>query len=83
MNLRDLFGVGTKLKESIIKNNNQISFTVTTRAWILSTEWTRTWSSDWYLNEEMVVVPVCLNGRCYFSGCVGNVLTKIDKLTEH
>ena len=31
VNLRDLFGVGTKLKESIFKNNNQINSTVTTR----------------------------------------------------
>ena len=24
----------------------------------------------WYRNEKMVVVPVCLNGRCCYSGCV-------------
>ena len=29
---------------------------------------------DWYPNEKMVVVPVCLNGRCCSSGCVGIVL---------
>ena len=28
---RNLFGVGTKLKESIFKSNNQINSTVTTR----------------------------------------------------
>ena len=28
---RNLFGVGTKLKESILKSNNQINFIVTTR----------------------------------------------------
>ena len=25
---------------------------------------------DWYPNEKMVVVPVCLNGRCCSPGCV-------------
>ena len=25
---------------------------------------------DWYPNEKMVVVPVCLNGRCCSSGCM-------------
>ena len=32
-------------KKCIFKNNNQISSTVTTRTWVLSTEWTRTWPS--------------------------------------
>ena len=45
VNLRDLLDVGTKLKNNIFKNNNQISSTVTTRMWVLSTEWTRTWLS--------------------------------------
>ena len=40
---RNLFRVGTKLKESIFKNNNQINSTVTTRTWLLPTEWIRTW----------------------------------------
>ena len=38
--LRDFHGVAAKLKESIFKNNNQIKSTVTTRTWVLSTEWT-------------------------------------------
>ena len=42
--LRNLFGVGTKLQESIL-NNKQINSTVTTRAWLLSTEWIKTWPS--------------------------------------
>ena len=42
---RHLLGVGTKLKESIFKNNNQINSTVTTRTWVLSTEWIRAWPS--------------------------------------
>ena len=29
LNLRDLFGVGTKLKESVFKNNNPINSTIT------------------------------------------------------
>ena len=29
--IRDLFGAGTKLKESALKNNNQVNSTVTTR----------------------------------------------------
>ena len=48
---RDLFGVGTKLKESIFKNNNQINSTVTTRTWVLSTEWIRTWPSTGLVSE--------------------------------
>ena len=43
VNLRDCLGVAAKLKESIFKNNNQIKSTVTTRTWVLSTEWTRAW----------------------------------------
>ena len=85
MKLRDLFGVGKKLKESIFKNNNQINSTVATRAWILSKEGARTRLNARlvYLNEKMVVVPICLNGRCCSSGCVGNVLTKINRLTKY
>ena len=42
---RDLFGVGTKLKTSIFKKDNQINSTVTTRIWVVSVEWIRTWPS--------------------------------------
>ena len=52
---RDLSGVGTKMKESIFKNNNQISSTVTTRTWVLSTEWIRTWPSTGLVSK-------CKNG---------------------
>ena len=72
---RDLFGVGTKLKESIFKSNNQINSTVTTRKRILSAEWMKTFQvQDWYPSKKMVVVPVCLNGRCCSSGCMGIAL---------
>ena len=66
MNLRDLFGVGTKLKNDIFKNNNQISSTVTTRTCALSTEWTKTWPSigiqmkkwRWFPYVQMVDVVI-------------------------
>ena len=45
VNLRDLFGLGTKLKESAFKNNNQVNSIVATRTWVLSTEWIITWLS--------------------------------------
>ena len=41
LNLRDLFGVWRKLKESIFKNSNQINSTVTTRTLIFLKGWTR------------------------------------------
>ena len=28
---------------------------------------------NWYPDEKMVVFPICFNGRCCFSGCVGIV----------
>ena len=72
---RNLFDVGTKLKKSIFKSNNQINFAVTTRSWVLSKEWIRTWpNTGLVLNKTMVVVPVCLNGRCCSLGCVDIVL---------
>ena len=72
---RDLFGVGAKSKKSIFKNNNQINSTVRTRKWILSAEWMRAFQvQDWYPSKKMVVFPVCLNGRCCSSGCVGIAL---------
>ena len=46
-NLRNLFGVEQSCKIYWILNNNQINSTVTTRAWFLSTEWIKTWSSTW------------------------------------
>ena len=48
---RNLFGVGTKLKESIFKSNNQIISTVTTRTWVLSKEWIRTWQNTGLVSE--------------------------------
>ena len=48
---RNLIGVGTKLKESIFKSNNQISSTVTTRTWVLSKEWIRKWPNTGLISE--------------------------------
>ena len=31
-------------------------------------------TQDWYPNEKLVVIPVCLNGRCCSLGCAGIVL---------
>ena len=36
---KNLFGFETKLKESILKSNNQINSTVTSRIWVSSKEW--------------------------------------------
>ena len=48
---RNLFDVGAKLKESIFKSNNQINSYVTTRTWVLSKEWIRTWPNTGLVSE--------------------------------
>ena len=74
---RNLFSVGKKLKESIFKSNNQVSFTVPTRTWVLSKEciglrpnakrridiWIKKWR--WYSFFSMV--DVILQGVWYFT----------------
>ena len=68
MNLRDFFGVGTKLKESIFKSNSQINSTVTIRTWVYQQNGPdRDQVQDWYPGEKMVVDPTCLNGGCCYS----------------
>ena len=70
VNPRDLFGVGTKLKKIIFKNNNQISFTFTTRTWVLSIEWTRMWPSigiqmkKWSWLTFVWIVDVVIQSAC-------------------
>ena len=55
---RNLFDIGTKLKENIFKSNNQVSSTVTTTIWILTKEWIRTRPNTALVsNEKMVMVP--------------------------
>ena len=79
VSLRDLFGVKTKLKDSLLKSNNQINTTFVTRTWISSTEWPeRGQVQDGYLNEKMVVVPVCL--MLPFMVCACCILLKVVSL---
>ena len=70
MNLRDLFLVGTNLKNNLFKNNKQISFTITTRTWVFFKRMGQNVAKYWYPNEKMAIVPVCFNVRCSYSGCV-------------
>ena len=39
-------------------------------------------TQDWYLNEKIVVVAVCLNGRCCSAGCVGIVFIERQIIPE-
>ena len=71
MNLRDFPGVGTKLKESTVKNNNQINFTVLTKNMSVAN------CRIGIQMKKMVVVLICLSGRCCSSGCV--VLYRVNK----
>ena len=72
VNLRDFLGVAAKLKESIFKNNNQVKSTVTSRTCQKNGP-EHGQLQDWYPDEEIVVVPICLNGRCFSSRCEGIV----------
>ena len=51
LNLRNLFSIWAKLKRSIIKNNNQINSTVTTRTWVFLKVWIRTFPSTRLISE--------------------------------
>ena len=51
LNLRDLFGVWRKLKESMFQNSNQINSTVTTRTGFFSKGWTRAFPSTRLIPE--------------------------------
>ena len=51
LNLEGLFGVWTKLNESIFKNNNQTNSTLTNRTRVFSTGWTRTFSRTRLVSE--------------------------------
>ena len=57
-----------KVEKNIFISNNQISSTVTTRTWVFVNRMDQNVAKYWYSNEKMVVVPVCLNGRCCYSG---------------
>ena len=85
LSVRDLFGVWTKLKESIFKSNNRINSTVTTRTWLLSIKWTRTRpvARAWYMNQKMMVPPPFLESWILFfrmRGCC-ILLTKMKAMS--
>ena len=72
-------GCLNKVEGKYIQENNQINSRVTIRTWDFPTEWPERFQvQDWYLNEKMVVVTVCLNGRYCSSECVC-VLHHINK----
>ena len=50
MNLRDLYGVGTKLKNNIFKNNNQINSVVTNMGFVNRMD--QNVVKYWYPNEK-------------------------------
>ena len=69
-NLRDLFGVGTKLKKNISRTvTNQYHYYNQNMGFLNRMD--QNLAKYWYPNEKMVVVLICLND-CY-SGCVGIV----------
>ena len=77
MNLRDLFGVGTKLKKKMFKNNKQIGSTVTTRIWVLSTEWTSTCKSMGIQMKQWWWFPFVWTVDVFIQGAL--VLYRINK----
>ena len=66
MNLRDLYGVGTKLKNNIFKNNNQINSVVTNMGFVNRMD--QNVVKYWYPNEKwwwfpfVSVVDVVIQG---------------------
>ena len=74
MNLRDLFGIGPTTKSIPLLQQEH--------GFCQQNALERGQVQDWYLNEKIVVLLVCLNGRCCSSGCMGNASTKISKLTN-
>ena len=71
-NLRDLFGVGTKLKKIYSRTKTKSVLLLQPEYGFFQQNGLEP-GQDWYPNEKMVVVLVCLNGRCCYSGCVGIV----------
>ena len=61
----------TKFEENIFKKNNQINSSVTTRTWVLPTEWTKTRPSTGLVSElKNGGGPGLFKCRCCFPGCV-------------
>ena len=68
MNLRDLFGVVTNQFHCYNQNMGSVN------------KMDQNVANFWCPNEKMVVVPVCLNGRCCYSGGIlSQDLRKKDK----
>ena len=72
MNLRNLFGVRTKLRK-IFSRTATNSVPLYNQKMAFVNRMDQNVAKYWYPNEEMVVVLVCLNSRNRFSGCVGIV----------
>ena len=66
--LRDLFGVETNLKESMFQ---KISLLQPEHDFCQQNGAERGQVQDWYPNEKMMVVPICLSNRCCSSGRMG------------
>ena len=68
-----MFGAGAKLKKKYIQKQKSNQFQ-TEHGFGQNNGSERGQTKDWYPNKKMVVVPVCLNGRCCFLEYVGIVL---------
>ena len=76
VNLRDLFGVETKfggvtkLKKNIQEQQpNQFHCYNQSMGFLNRID--QNLARYWHPNDKMMVAPTCLNGRGYYSGCVG------------
>ena len=78
MNLKDFLGVGTKLKKTYSKTTaNQIHCYNQNIGFVNRMD--QNVAKYWHPNKKLVVVPVCLNGRCCYTGCVSSVGINKDK----
>ena len=77
---RNLFSVRIKLKEVYSRaTTKSISQLQPKHGFCQKNISEREQTQDWYPNEKLVVVPVCLNCRCCSSGCLGIDCIKKDK----
>ena len=75
MNLRDLYGVGTKLKNNIFKNNNQINSVVTNMGFVNRMD--QNVVKYWYPNEKWWWFPFVSMVDVVIQGAL--VLYRINK----
>ena len=71
VNLKDLFGVGTKSKKYIYSRATTNQFHCFNQNLDFVNRMDQSVTKYWYLNEKMAMIPVCSNGRCCSSGCEG------------